>query len=71
MHAHVPPHRLLALTKLFGSGTWIVGRAFRDTVPPIACFGWAFFGKRLKPVAAVGVAASCLGGIWLNTRRTR
>ncbi|MDD5249003.1 MAG: DMT family transporter [Rhodocyclaceae bacterium] len=129
------PYLLLTLANLFWAGNWIVGRAFRDTVPPVAlsfwrwtialllilpfawphlrrdwprlaaawrwlipfgilgtacynalCYvglqyttvinglllnsfipvvivvlGWAFLGKRLRPVEAIGVAASFLG----------
>lgn len=34
------PYLLLALTTLFWAGNWIVGRAFRDDVPPIALSFW-------------------------------
>ena len=135
MRVHVSPHLLLALANLFWAGNWIVGRAFRDAVPPVAlsfwrwtialafilplawphlkrdrprllaawrwllpagllstacynalcyvglqsttvinglllnsfipivivCLGWAFFNKRLRPVEALGVAASFVG----------
>jgi drug/metabolite transporter (DMT)-like permease len=36
----VSPYLLLALANLFWAGNWIVGRAFRDTVPPIALSFW-------------------------------
>jgi len=35
-----PPYVLLALANLFWAGNWIVGRAFRDAVPPIALAFW-------------------------------
>lgn len=34
------PYLLLTLTQLFWSGNWIVGRAIRDYVPPIALGFW-------------------------------
>ncbi len=129
------PYLLLTLANLFWAGNWIVGRAYRDAVPPVAlsfwrwtiallfilpfawphlrrdwprikaawrwtipfgilstacynalCYvglqyttvinglllnsfipavivflGWAFLGKRLRPVEAVGIAASFAG----------
>jgi len=34
------PYLLLTLTVLFWSGNWVVGRGFRDEVPPIALSFW-------------------------------
>ena len=34
------PYLLLALANLFWAGNWIVGRAFRDAVPPVALSFW-------------------------------
>ncbi|MDO8930895.1 MAG: DMT family transporter [Rhodocyclaceae bacterium] len=142
MHLRASPYLLLALANLFWAGNWIVGRAFRDAVPPVAlsfwrwtialafilpfawpylrrdwpqlraawrwmipfgilstacynalCYvglkyttvinglllnsfipivivflGWAFLGKRLRPVEALGVAVSFLGVIAIVAR---
>lgn len=40
MQKLVSPYLLLALANLFWAGNWIVGRAFRDTVPPMALSFW-------------------------------
>ena len=37
---HPSPYLLLSLSSLFWSGNWVVGRALRDTVPPIALSFW-------------------------------
>jgi drug/metabolite transporter (DMT)-like permease len=34
------PYLLLALCMLFWSGNWIIGRAVRDTIPPVALTFW-------------------------------
>ena len=39
-HPHFMPYLLLALTQLFWSGNWVVGRAIRGDVPPIALSFW-------------------------------
>src|SRR5215472_11618889 len=38
------PYLLLVLAPLFWSGNFIVGRAVRDTVPPVALAFWRWFG---------------------------
>jgi len=38
------PYLLLILAPLFWSGNFIVGRAVRDTVPPVALAFWRWFG---------------------------
>ena len=38
--AAVYPYLLLALCMLFWSGNWILGRALRDTMPPVALTFW-------------------------------
>lgn len=40
MKLHVSPYLLLSLANLFWAGNWIVGRAFRDAVPPVALSFW-------------------------------
>ena len=40
MRPQLSPHLLLALANLFWAGNWIVGRAFRDNVPPVALSFW-------------------------------
>lgn len=40
MRISVSPYLLLASANLFWAGNWIVGRAFRDSVPPIALSFW-------------------------------
>lgn len=37
---HISPYLLLTLVNLFWAGNWIVGRAFRDELPPIALSFW-------------------------------
>ena len=37
---HVSPYLLLTLTNLFWAGNWIIGRAFRGELPPIALSFW-------------------------------
>ena len=39
-HALLSPILLLALTRLLWAGNWVVGRAVRDDVPPIALTFW-------------------------------
>src|SRR5437868_4233257 len=36
----VSPYLLLTLTALFWSGNWVVGRALRSEVPPVALAFW-------------------------------
>ena len=40
MKLQVSPYLLLSLANLFWAGNWIVGRAFRDAVPPVALSFW-------------------------------
>lgn len=40
MQLRASPYLLLTLANLFWAGNWIVGRAFRDAVPPIALSFW-------------------------------
>ena len=40
MRFHFPPTLLLTLSSLFWSGNWIVGRAVRNDVPPLALSFW-------------------------------
>ena len=40
MRLHASPYLLLTLANLFWAGNWIVGRAFRDAVPPVALSFW-------------------------------
>lgn len=40
MRRAASPYLLLTLANLFWAGNWVVGRAFRDTVPPIALSWW-------------------------------
>ena len=37
---HVSPYLLLTLTNLFWAGNWIIGRAFRGELPPVALSFW-------------------------------
>lgn len=39
-HSYFMPYLLLTLTQLFWSGNWVVGRAIRGEVPPIALGFW-------------------------------
>lgn len=38
--AHVSPYLLLTLANLFWAGNWIIGRAFRGELPPVALSFW-------------------------------
>jgi len=51
--ASVYPYLLLSLAALFWAGNWIVGRAIRDTVPPVALsfWRWAIAALLLAPIA--------------------
>jgi drug/metabolite transporter (DMT)-like permease len=40
MRFHANPYLLLTLANLFWAGNWVVGRAFRDEVPPFALSFW-------------------------------
>lgn len=47
------PYLLLALCMLFWSGNWIIGRALRDTMPPVALtfWRWVVAALILAPIA--------------------
>ncbi|MCX7172994.1 MAG: DMT family transporter [Proteobacteria bacterium] len=49
----VSAYLLLILTNLFWAGNWVVGRAIRDDVPPIAlaCWRWAIALLLILPLA--------------------
>ena len=51
--ARVSPYLLLALTTLFWAGNWVVGRAIRHDVPPLALafWRWAIAAVLLLPFA--------------------
>ena len=51
--AAIYPYILLALCMLFWSGNWIIGRALRDTMPPIALtfWRWVVAALILAPIA--------------------
>lgn len=40
MRLHANPYLLLTLANLFWAGNWVVGRAFREDVPPLALSFW-------------------------------
>jgi drug/metabolite transporter (DMT)-like permease len=47
------PYLLLSLASFFWAGNWVVGRAVRDTMPPVALafWRWGFAALLLAPVA--------------------
>jgi drug/metabolite transporter (DMT)-like permease len=51
--AAIYPYLLLALASLFWAGNWVVGRAIRDTVPPVALtfWRWGIAALLLAPIA--------------------
>jgi drug/metabolite transporter (DMT)-like permease len=52
------PYALLTLASLFWAGNWIVGRAVRDSMPPIALtfWRWGVAALLLAPIAVPRLA---------------
>jgi drug/metabolite transporter (DMT)-like permease len=50
---HLSPYLLLVLANLFWAGNWIIGRAFRGELPPIALsfWRWVVAGLCLLPLS--------------------
>lgn len=61
--ASVFPYLLLSLASLFWAGNWIVGRAIRDTMPPVALtfWRWSIAALLLAPIALPRLAGK--GGV--------
>jgi len=74
------PYLLLTLTALFWAGNWIIGRAIRHDVPPIALAFWrwmvafgillsiVFLDERLMFYHLAGISL-IFGGIFLVARK--
>jgi drug/metabolite transporter (DMT)-like permease len=63
------PYLLLSLASLFWAGNWVVGRAVRDSMPPVALtfWRWAIAALLLAPIALprMGGKAALLRRHWL------
>jgi drug/metabolite transporter (DMT)-like permease len=64
---HPSPYLLLSLSSLFWSGNWVVGRALRDTVPPIALSFWRWL---LATLILLPFAYPHLKSGWPEIRRS-